>query len=92
MIKGLTYGFHTGLHTGLQELPTKTLECPNLLSARSQVEVTSQLIQSELDKGFIEGQFTNFATYRVHPVGIAKGKYSKKKRLNVDLSAPILTL
>ena len=88
MIKGLTYGFHTGL----QELPTKTLECPNLLSARSQVEVTSQLIQSELDKGFIEGQFTNFATYRVHPVGIAKGKYSKKKRLNVDLSAPILTL
>ena len=29
-----------------------------------------------------------FATYRVNPVVIVEGKYSKKKRLIVDLRAP----
>ena len=86
LIQGLTHGFHTGLN----ELPAHNLECNNLLSARSQVEITSQLIQAELEKGFIEGPLKKmpFSTYRVNPVGIAEGKYSKKKRLIVDLSAP----
>lgn len=29
-----------------------------------------------------------YTTYRINPVGVAEGKYSKKKRLIVDLSAP----
>ena len=86
LIDGLNYGFHTGIHP----LPEKTLECKNLLSATSQPEITSKLIQSEVDKGFLIGPLDSmpFEIYRVNPIGIAEGKYSKKKRLIVDLSAP----
>jgi hypothetical protein len=30
----------------------------------------------------------SFDNYRVSPIGVAEGKYSKKKRLILDLSAP----
>ena len=83
LIDGLNYGFHTGIHP----LPEKTLECKNLLSATSQPEITSKLIQSEVDKGFLLGPLDSMP-FRVNPTGIAEGKYSKKKRLIVDLSAP----
>ncbi len=44
----------------------------------------------ELEKGYITGPFSTppFPTYRVSPIGIIEGKYSKKKRLIIDLSAP----
>ena len=66
------------------------MECKNLLSARSQIEITTKLIESEVQKGFLVGPFNKmpFDIYRVNPVGIAEGKYSKKKHLIVDLSAP----
>ena len=86
LIHGLQHGFHTGIST----LPTQSFECKNLLSARRQPEVTEQLIQAEIDKGYLVGPFEEipFPLYRLNPVGIAEGKYSKKKRLIVDLSAP----
>ena len=79
-----------GFHTGIQELPSTTLECKNLLSASSQPEVTTQLIQSEVEKGFLIGPLDKmpFSIYRTNPIGVAEGKYSQKKRLIVDMSAP----
>ena len=49
-----------------------------------------ELIQSEVNKGFISGPYEKlpFSVYRVNPLGIAESKYSGKKRLIVDLSAP----
>ena len=86
LIDGLKHGFHTGFKV----LPTKPLECKNLLSARSQPQVTSKLIQDEVNKGFLAGPYAimPFEIFRVNPIGVAEGKYSKKKRLIVDLSAP----
>ena len=62
----------------------------NLLSARQNPDDINRLIQSELDKGFLQGPFDDapFPRYRVSPLGIAVGKYSGKKRLIVDLSSP----
>lgn len=50
----------------------------------------SKLVTSELEKKFIIGPFNEppFDIYRINPIGIATGKYSDKKRLIVDLSAP----
>ena len=43
-----------------------------------------------MNKGYVCGPFVNipFKQFRINPVGVAEGKYSKKKRLIVDLSAP----
>ena len=43
-----------------------------------------------MNKGFLYGPFDKppFQTYRISPIGVAEHKYSKKKRLIVDLSAP----
>ena len=44
----------------------------------------------EVDQGHVIGPFDTppFEVYRVNPIGVATGKYSGKKRLIVDLSAP----
>lgn len=70
------------------DLPTK--ECKNGLSARSQREVTTTLLEKEVEKGFLYGPFESppFDSYRVSPLGVAEGKYSMKKRLILDLSSP----
>ena len=86
----LVDGFTNGFDTGIQELPSSTLECKNLLSARNQTEITQSLIEKELEKGFLAGPYDvmPFPIYRVNPIGVAEGRYSNKKRLIVDLSAP----
>ena len=86
LITGLTQGFDTGI----KNLPDTSLECKNLLSATSQKEVVSDLIQQELDKGFLAGPYQEspYPIHRINPIGIAESKYSKKKRLIVDMSAP----
>ena len=86
LINGLTQGFDTGM----KSLPSSSLECQNLLSARTQKDIVAELIQSEVNKGFISGPYEKlpFSVYRVNPLGIAESKYSGKKRLIVDLSAP----
>lgn len=83
---GLKHGFDTKVNK--LDLPTR--ECKNLLSAMKQPESVDELIRSETGKGFLKGPFESppFDTYRVSPIGIAEGKYSKKKRLIVDLSSP----
>ena len=60
------------------------------MSARTQKDIVAELIQSELNKGFISGpdEKLPFSIYRVNPLGIAESKYSGKKRLILDLSAP----
>ena len=86
LLTGLKEGFFTGIH----HLPRNSLECRNLLSARTQPNITQELIHKELQKGFLAGPFEHppFEIYRINPIGIAEGKYSKKKRLIVDLSSP----
>ena len=86
LVNGLTDGFHTGNN----DLPSESFECRNSLNARKQPEAVTQLINDELNKGFVVGPFNDppFHPYRINPLGIAEGKYSKKLRLVVDLSAP----
>jgi len=86
LISGLTHGFDTGL----QHLPTLSHECKNLLSASQNPEDTTNLLVSELSNGYVIGPFDKipFLHYRISPLGIAESKYSRKKRLIVDLSAP----
>ncbi|CAG2199755.1 unnamed protein product [Mytilus edulis] len=52
-------------------------------------EDVTKLVDDELRKGYLIGLFTKppFDTYRISPIGIVEGKYSKKKRLILDLSA-----
>ncbi len=66
------------------------MEYRNLLSARKNPSNVTTLIQLELQKGYITGPFSSppFPVYRVSPIGIVESKYSKKKRLIIDLSAP----
>ena len=86
LIGGLKYGFDTGINS----LPNKSIVCKNLRSALSQPECTTYLISEELKKGYLIGPFESipFKHFRINPIGIAEGKYSGKKRLIVDLSAP----
>lgn len=51
-------GFTTGFHTGLIALPDTTHECKNLLSAASNEEAISTLLQTELDQGYMIDLFT----------------------------------
>ncbi|CAG2233323.1 unnamed protein product [Mytilus edulis] len=86
LINGLRYGFDTGINV----LPSKSLECKNLLSTKKFPDDVTKLVDDELRKGYLIGPFTKppFDTYRISPIGIVEGKYSKKKRLILDLSAP----
>lgn len=66
------------------------MECKNLQTALNQPEVVSQLVSTEVEKGFLLGPFSTppFKNFRISPIEIAEGKYSGKKRLIVDSSAP----
>jgi hypothetical protein len=86
LIHGLRWGFDTGIECP----PTSPYECKNLSSARAEPEVVESLLVKEVSKGYLLGPFDEppFSTFRISPIGIATGKYSGKKRLIVDLSAP----
>ncbi|CAC5370805.1 unnamed protein product [Mytilus coruscus] len=88
-VNSLINGLREGFFTGVSSLPVKVLECKNLLSTTKCPDDVSGLVKSELDNNFVMGPFTKapFDIYRVSPVGIVEGKYSKKKRLILDLSA-----
>ena len=85
-LKGLQEGFDTLIPNLV--LPNK--ECKNLLSARNSPGIIDELLSQEVSKGYLYGPFGQppFKSYRVSPIGLAIGKYSGKKRLIVDLSAP----
>jgi hypothetical protein len=88
LVNGFKFGFDTKVQFPKTGLLTK--ECKNLMSARRNETVVDNLLQTEVQKGFMAGPFTvlPFKNYRVSPLGVAQGKYSKKYRLIVDLSAP----
>ena len=89
-VKDLINGLRHGFDTGIENVPTTSLICPNLLSARAEPDVVSELLVKEVQKGYLLGPFEEppFETYRFSPIGMATGKYSGKKRLIVDLSSP----
>ena len=91
-VQYLLHGFSNGFDTGFSRLPDLPFECKNLLSAKRHPVSKTELIESELSKGYMYliGPFDSipFTEYRINPVGIAVGKYSGKKRLIVDMSAP----
>ena len=72
------------------ELPELSYECKNLLSARNQFETTTELLNVELERGYVIGPFNQipYEHYRISPLGVAESKYSKKKRLIFDPTAP----
>jgi hypothetical protein len=86
LVNGLTEGFDTGVRNP----PTASLVCHNLLSARTQPDIVDSLLQIEVNKGYLLGPYTipPFPYYRCSPIGIVEKKYSTKRRLIVDLSAP----
>ena len=83
-------GLRNGFDTGIKNLPTNSIECKNLRSAERQQEDVAHLINTEVEKGYLFGPFDHipFEHFRINPIGVAESKYSKKKRLIVDLSAP----
>ena len=89
-VEYLCSGLRNGCDTIVKTNNITTKECNNNLSARLQGNVVTELIEKEVQKGFVYGPFSEppFKNYRVSPIGVAEGKYSKKKRLILDLSAP----
>ena len=61
-----------------------TFECRNNFSARSQPAIVKDLIDKECEKGFLSGPYNilPFKKYRVSSLGLAEGKYSKKKTIH----------
>jgi hypothetical protein len=82
--------FEYGFDTLVSTYPDVTKECRNLLSARQQPEIVTELVEQEHAKGFLLGPYKTppWSVYRVSPIGVATGKYSGKHRLIVDLSSP----
>lgn len=86
----LCAGLEFGFDTGIKHPPLSTLVCKNNLSARRNPDTVTQLLVEEISKGFVIGPYATppFCSYRINPLGIAEHKYSGKRRLIVDLSAP----
>jgi hypothetical protein len=89
-VQQLVHGLREGFDTGIQQLPTTSYMCTNLQSALKQPDVVTQLLDKELQRGYVIGPFATppFKVFRISPLGVAEHKYSKKQRLIVDLSAP----
>lgn len=86
LLTGLIHGFFAGLSF----LPKASCVCPNLRSALQEPEIVDELLSRESEKGYMIGPFNSspFPLYRINPIGVATRKYSGKKRLIMDLSAP----
>lgn len=83
-------GFIHGFDTKVANSDVGIQECKNLLSALRNQAAVDELLSTEVEKGFLFGPYKTppFKQYRVSSLGNAERKYSKKKRLIVDLSAP----
>ena len=88
-VEYLCSGLRNGCDTLVKTNNITTKECRNNLSARLQGNVVTELIEKEVQKGFVYGPFSEppFKNYRVSPIGVAEGKHSKRM-LILDLSAP----
>ncbi|XP_067088810.1 uncharacterized protein [Osmerus mordax] len=89
-VKYLLTGLRKGFMVGVECVPTVTHVCNNLQSALREPDVVDALLAKEIGKGYLLGPFVEspFPVFRVSPIGVATRKYSGKKRLIVDLSAP----
>jgi hypothetical protein len=87
LLQGFTWGFDTKIDL---DSITMSKECKNLQSAVHYAPDVDMLIHREVTQGYLCGPFKSppFKQYRVSPIGVVLGKYSLKKRLIVDLSAP----
>ena len=88
-VEYLCSGLRNGFDALVKTNNITTKECNNNLSARLQGNVVTELIEKEVQKGFVYGPFSEppFKNYRVSPIGVAEGKHSKRI-LILDLSAP----
>lgn len=92
-VSSLLENLRSGFHTGVEYCPQESHECKNLLSCRGNHAFIEQTLAEEVDKGYIIGPYypnppPELVPYRVSPLGVVESKYSKKKRLIVDLSSP----
>ncbi|XP_048257523.1 uncharacterized protein LOC124136362, partial [Haliotis rufescens] len=62
----------------------------NYESGRKKSAAVDTLLQQERDRGYLIGPFyiSPFPIHRINPIGLVEGKYSRKQRLIVDMSAP----
>lgn len=86
----LCHSLKFGFNTKVSPIPTTTHESTNNRSALNTPQDVDELLQKELDKGFLIRPIhtSPFDVYRVSPISVAEHKYSKKIRLIVDLSTP----
>ena len=65
-------------------------ECHNLQTAIKEPAVVDAILEKEVVKGFMIGPFvaSPLSPYRVNPISVATRKYSGKKCLIIDPSAP----
>ncbi|XP_074522596.1 uncharacterized protein LOC141787817, partial [Halichoeres trimaculatus] len=86
----LLTGLSQGFRVGVVALPDINFVSKNLQSATNEPDIVTQLLGKELNKGYLIGPFDSppFPVFRTSPIGVATRKYSGKKRLIFDLSAP----
>ena len=82
-MQGLRLGFDIGVTRELRE----RYERKNLQSALREKDFATVAPKQEVENGYIAGP-APFQQYRVSSIGIVTGRYSCKKRLILDLSAP----
>ena len=60
------------------------------MSSKNEPEITPDLLAKEVSKGYVIGPFDKppFDTNRINLISLTSKKYSAKKRLDVDMSAP----
>ncbi|XP_070549868.1 uncharacterized protein [Ptychodera flava] len=89
-VNALISGLQDGFHTGVRNAPSSTFIGRNLLSARSQPQTVSELIDLKYAKGIYSARLSShpLLTSAVVLSVSAEKKYSAKKRLIVDLSSP----
>ena len=86
----LLFGLIHGFMAGLTYFPLHSFSSPNLLSAINDPDSVDLLLAREVEKGYMIGPYDSlpFSVFRVNPIGVATRKYSGKKHLIIDLSAP----
>ena len=63
--------------TGIDVPPTGSFECPNNKSAKCLPDIVNNLIDAEMQKGWLATLKTPpFSTFRMSPLGVAEGTYS----------------
>ena len=85
-IKSIKEGCDMGVRTNDKD----SFECKNSRSAYEHSEFVTNALEEEIRNDHIAGPYERppFPMYRVSPISVVEGKYSKKKRLILDLSAP----